>query len=145
MREALREAALALSLGEVPVGAVVVKGSEVIARAHNLTETSRDPTAHAEMLAIRDAARAVGAWRLEGTTLYVTLEPCPMCAGAIVEARIPLVVFGAGDPRSGAAGSVMDVLGTVELNHRPEVIRGVLREECGEVLKRFFRERRQTE
>ncbi|MDP2859854.1 MAG: tRNA adenosine(34) deaminase TadA [Bacillota bacterium] len=145
MREALQEAAIALVLGEVPVGAVVVKGSEIIARAHNLTETSRDPTAHAEMLAIRGAARAVGAWRLEGTTLYVTLEPCPMCAGAIVEARIPLVVFGACDPRAGAAGSVMDVLGTVALNHRPEVIQGVLGEECGEILKRFFRERRQTE
>jgi tRNA(adenine34) deaminase len=145
MREALQEAAIALALGEVPVGAVVVKGSEIIARAHNLTETSRDPTAHAEMLAIRGAARAVGAWRLEGTTLYVTLEPCPMCAGAIVEARIPLVVFGACDPRAGAAGSVMDVLGTVALNHRPEVIQGVLGEECGEILKRFFRERRQTE
>ena len=142
MREALQEATAALALGEVPVGAVMVKGSEVIARAHNMMETSHDPTAHAEMLAIRAAASVVGAWRLEGLALYVTLEPCPMCAGAIVEARIPLVVFGASDPRAGAVGSVMNVLDSAGLNHRPEVIRGVLEEECAGLLKRFFLQRR---
>jgi tRNA(adenine34) deaminase len=145
MRQALEEAATALALGEVPVGAIVVRGSEVIARAHNLTETSRDPTAHAEMLAIREAAKVTRMWRLDGTALYVTLEPCPMCAGAIVEARIPVVVFGAADPRAGAAGSVVNILESDALNHRPEVIRGVLGEECGEILKRFFRARRRTE
>ncbi len=142
MREALQEAAIALALGEVPVGAVVVKGREIIARAHNMMETSRDPTAHAEMLAIRAAASVLGAWRLEGLALYVTLEPCPMCAGAIVESRIPLVVFGARDPRAGAAGSIMNVLDTAALNHRPEVIGGVLEEECSGILKRFFQQQR---
>ncbi len=142
MREALQEAARALELGEVPVGAVMVKGREVIARAHNMMETSRDPTAHAEMLAIRAAASVLGVWRLEGFALYVTLEPCPMCAGAIVESRIPLVVFGARDARAGAAGSIMNILDTAALNHRPEVIGGVLEEECGAILKQFFQQRR---
>jgi len=144
MREALQEAAKAFSLGEVPVGAVVVKDSEVIARAHNMMETSADPTAHAEMLAIRAAASVLGAWRLEGLALYVTLEPCPMCAGAMVESRIPLVVFGARDPRAGAAGSIMNILDTAALNHHPDVIGGVLEEECSEILKRFFQRRRQA-
>jgi tRNA(adenine34) deaminase len=142
MGEAIREARLAAAEGEVPVGAVIVKDGQVLVRAHNERESLADPTAHAEILAIRRAARELGRWRLSDVTLYVTLEPCPMCAGAIIAARIPLVVYGADDPRAGAAGSVMDVLGNPGMNHHPEVIAGIEAEECKEILREFFDEKR---
>ncbi len=142
MRLALREAELAAELGDVPIGAVVVHAGEVIATGRNERELLKDPTAHAEILALREAARALGSWRVLDATLYVTLEPCAMCAGAIVLARVPYVVFGASDPKAGAAGSVLDVLGEPRLNHRPEVQGGVLGEECGELLSTFFASRR---
>ena len=128
--------------GDVPVGAVIVRDGERVSSAGNRREADLDPTAHAELLAIRSAAEAMGGWRLPGTTLYVTLEPCAMCAGAIVLARIPRVVFGASDPKAGAAGSLIDVLGEPGLNHRPEVEGGVLEVECGSVLTEFFASRR---
>jgi tRNA(adenine34) deaminase len=142
MRLALREAARAREEGDVPIGAVVVRAGEVIAVGRNERELRQDPTAHAEILALREAARAVGSWRVLEATLYVTLEPCAMCAGAIVLARVPRVVYGASDPKAGAAGSVLDVLGEPRLNHRPEVLAGVLGEECGELLSDFFASRR---
>ena len=142
MELALVEAVLARQAGEVPVGAVIVRDSEPIARAANRTVTDQDPTAHAETLAIREAARVVGSWRLEGCTLYVTLEPCAMCAGAIVLARLDRVVFGAWDPKAGMAGSVGDLLRHPRLNHRPAVKGGVCEHECGALLTEFFRERR---
>ena len=138
MRIAFREAEKALAIEEVPVGAVIMHEGHIIAKAHNQRELLRDPTAHAEMIAITQAAAHVGNWRLDGTTLYVTLEPCAMCAGAIVLARVPRVVFGAFDPKAGAAGSVMDILRHSKLNHRPEVTSGVMEEECGSILKAFF-------
>ena len=141
MRLALEEARAALSQGEVPVGAVVAQGERVLSRAHNLREQTQDPTAHAEMLAIRQAARALGARRLTGCTLYVTLEPCPMCAGAVINARIQKVVFGAPDPKAGAFGSVYN-LAQGKLNHTPEVISGVLQKECGDVLSDYFKNKR---
>jgi len=128
--------------GDVPIGAVIARGEEVLAAAGNERELRADPTAHAEILAIRAAAEALGGWRLPGTTLYVTLEPCAMCAGAIVLARIPSIVFGALDPKAGAAGSVLDVLGEPALNHRPEVSGGVLEAECAALLRGFFAARR---
>jgi tRNA(adenine34) deaminase len=128
--------------GDVPIGAVVARDGEPLAAAGNERELRRDPTAHAEILAIRAAAEALGGWRLPDTTLYVTLEPCAMCAGAIVLARIPAVVFGAADPKAGAAGSVLDVLGEPALNHRPEVSGGVRGEECAALLQGFFSFRR---
>jgi tRNA(adenine34) deaminase len=128
--------------GDVPIGAVVARGEEVLSAAGNERELRADPTAHAEILAIRAAAEALGGWRLPETTLYVTLEPCAMCAGAIVLARIPAVVFGAPDPKAGAAGSVLDVLAEPALNHRPEVTGGVLEAECAGLLFDFFRTRR---
>ncbi len=128
--------------GDVPIGAVIARGEEVLAAAGNERELRADPTAHAEILAIRAAAEALGGWRLPGTTLYVTLEPCAMCAGAIVLARIPSVVFGAPDPKAGAAGSVLDVLAEPALNHRPEVTGGVLEAECAALLREFFADRR---
>jgi tRNA(adenine34) deaminase len=128
---------------EVPVGAVVVgPGGDVLARAHNQRESDTDPTAHAEILAIRAAARALGSWRLEGCTLVVTLEPCPMCAGAVVAARIDRVVYGAADPKAGAAGSLWDIPRDRRLNHRAEVIGGVLAEESAALLREFFARRR---
>jgi tRNA(adenine34) deaminase len=142
MRVALTEAGLASDHGDVPVGAVVVRGGEVIAAAHNEREVRQDPTAHAELLALQRAAAAVGSWRLIDTTLYVTLEPCAMCAGAIVLARVPRVVYGTADPKAGAAGSVLDVLAQPALNHRPLVEAGPLADECAEILRAFFRERR---
>ena len=142
MRLALREAELAAELGDVPIGAVVVHAGEVIAAGRNERELRQDPTAHAEILALREAARALGSWRVLEATLYVTLEPCAMCAGAIVLARVPRVVYGASDPKAGAAGSVLDVLSEPRLNHRPEVEGGVLGEECGELLSAFFASRR---
>jgi tRNA(adenine34) deaminase len=142
MREALKAARRAPAHGDVPVGAVVVKGGTVVARAHNRREADRDPAAHAEMLAIRRAAKALGSWRLEGCTLYVTLEPCAMCAGAIVLSRIPRLVFGAEDPKAGFAGSLGDLCRDPRLNHRVHVTEGVLAAKCGEVLKAFFRAKR---
>ena len=142
MRLALREAERALGHDDVPVGAVVVHGGEVIGAGHNERELREDPSAHAEMLAIREAARALGSWRLLDTVLYVTLEPCAMCAGAIVLGRIPRVVYGAVDPKAGAAGSVLDILAEPRLNHHPAVAGGLLEEECAELLRAFFRSRR---
>jgi tRNA(adenine34) deaminase len=142
MTVAIEEARRAASHGDVPIGAVIVRDGEVISAAGNRREADLDPTAHAEVLAIREAAGAMGGWRLPGTTLYVTLEPCAMCAGAIVLARIPRVVFGAFDPKAGAAGSVLDVLGETALNHRPEVTGGVMGERCGALLSDFFAARR---
>jgi len=128
--------------GDVPIGAVVARGGEPLAAAGNERELRRDPTAHAEILAIRAAAEAMGGWRLPDTTLYVTLEPCAMCAGAVVLARIPAVVFGAPDPKAGAAGSVLDLLHEPALNHRAEVTGGVREEECAALLRGFFGARR---
>ncbi len=144
MRDALAEAGAAGSpQAEVPVGAVILDRDQgVIARAHNRREADVDPTAHAEIVAIRAAARALGSWRLEGCTLVVTLEPCTMCAGAIVAARIERVVYGAADPKAGAAGSLWDVLRDRRLNHRAEVIGGVLAEDCAALLREFFGQRR---
>ena len=139
---ALEQARLAEAHGDVPIGAAILRHGEPIAVAGNERELRRDPTAHAEILAIRAAAEALGGWRLPGTTLYVTLEPCAMCAGAIVLARIPTVVVGAPDPKAGAAGSVLDVLAEPALNHRPEVIAGVREEECAAMLREFFNSRR---
>ena len=142
MALALERAAAAAGHDDVPIGAVIARGEEVIAAAGNERELRADPTAHAEVLALREAAAVLGGWRLPGTTLYVTLEPCAMCAGAIVLARVPEVVFGAADPKAGAAGSVMDLLDHPALNHRPSVVGGVRGEECAELLSGFFRERR---
>ncbi len=142
MREALRAARRAPAHRDVPVGAVVVKDGLVVARAHNRREADQDPTAHAEVLVLRRAARRLGTWRLDGCTLYVTLEPCAMCAGAIVLARVPRLVYGAADPKAGFAGSLGDLCRDARLNHRVDVETGVLGEECGTILKEFFRERR---
>jgi tRNA(adenine34) deaminase len=144
MRLALGEAALAAAeSGDVPVGAVILdEAGSVLARAHNRREADRDPTAHAEIVAIRQAAATLGGWRLTGLTLVVTLEPCTMCAGAVTAARLDRLVYGAEDPRAGAVGSLWDVLRDTRLNHRPEVIGGVLAEECGAALREFFAERR---
>jgi len=142
MRLALREAQRAREHGDVPIGAVVARAGEVIAVARNERELRQDPTAHAEILALREAAQALGSWRVLETTLYVTLEPCAMCAGAIVLARVPRVVYGASDPKAGACGSVLDVLSEPRLNHRPEVRGGLLGEECGALLSAFFALRR---
>ncbi len=142
MRLALREAEHALEHEDVPIGAVAVHAGEVVGAGHNERELRQDPTAHAELLALREAARAVGSWRVLDTVLYVTLEPCAMCAGAIVLARVPRVVYGAPDPKAGAAGSVLDVLGERRLNHRPEVAGGLLAGECGALLSEFFASRR---
>ena len=138
MQEALAEARLALDMGEVPVGAVIEKNGIIVGRGHNLTESAKDPTAHAEILAIRDAAKNLGGWRLIGCTLYVTTEPCSMCAGAIVLSRIAKVVIGTKDPKAGACGSVLDVIGTPGLNHHPEVEVGVMEDECRTIMKDFF-------
>jgi tRNA(adenine34) deaminase len=142
MRLALREAARALDHDDVPIGAVIVKDGEVIATGHNERELRADPTAHAEMIALREAARVLDGWRVLEAVMYVTLEPCAMCAGAIVLARVPRVVYGADDPKAGAAGSVLDVLDTPQLNHRPQVESGLLAEESAEMLREFFGRRR---
>jgi tRNA(adenine34) deaminase len=142
MELALREAKAALSENEVPVGAVIVHEGRVIAAAHNQREQLRDPTAHAEMLAITQAADSLRSWRLEECTLYVTLEPCPMCAGAILQARIPRVVYGATDPKAGAVDTLFQMLSDGRLNHRAEVAAGVLGPQCGEILTQFFRQQR---
>ena len=142
MRLALREAERALEHEDVPIGAVVAHGGEVISAAHNERELRQDPTAHAETIALREAAKALGTWRVLEAVLCVTLEPCAMCAGAIVLARVPRVVFGASDPKAGACGSVLDVVGEPRLNHRPEVAGGLLAGECGALLSEFFASRR---
>jgi tRNA(adenine34) deaminase len=142
MRLALREADRALEHEDVPIGAVLVRDGEVVAAAHNERELRQDPTAHAEIIALREAAQIAGTWRLLDTVLYVTLEPCAMCAGAIVLARVPRVVFGASDPKAGACGSVLDVLGEAQLNHRPDVAGGLQAAECGALLSSFFASRR---
>ncbi len=142
MRLAIREAERALDHDDVPIGAVVVREGEVIGAGHNERELRQDPTAHAEMLALREAATAVGSWRVLDSVLYVTLEPCAMCAGAIVLARVPRVVYGTVDPKAGAAGSVLDVLAQPRLNHRPEVSAGLLAAECAALLTDFFGSRR---
>ena len=142
MRFALAEAEQAIAHDDVPVGAVVVRAGEAIAVGRNERERRQDPTAHAELLALQAAARALGSWRLLETTLYVTLEPCAMCAGAIVLARVPRVVFGTADPKAGAAGSVLDVLAESRLNHRPQVRGGVLAADCADLLVAFFAARR---
>jgi tRNA(adenine34) deaminase len=142
MRLALREADRALEHDDVPIGAVVVRDGEVLGAAHNERELRQDPTAHAEIIALREAAAAVGSWRVLESVLYVTLEPCAMCAGAVVLARVPRVVFGASDPKAGACGSVLDVLGEPRLNHRPVVAGGLLADECAALLSAFFASRR---
>lgn len=142
MRRALAQAAAALERGEVPVGAVAVLGEAVIGLGFNRKESDQDPTAHAEMIALRQAAAALGNWRLIGVTLYCTLEPCPMCAGAMIQGRLARLVYGARDTRFGADGTVLDVLGRPEFNHRVAVTRGVLADEAGQLLQAFFRQLR---
>ena len=142
MRLALREAVRASEHDDVPIGAVVVRGGEVIGSGHNERELRADPTAHAEMIALREAARTLGSWRVLESVMYVTLEPCAMCAGAIVLSRLPRLVFGANDPKAGAAGSVLDVLDEPRLNHLPQVESGLLAEECANLLRSFFAPRR---
>ena len=142
MRLALREAERALEHDDVPIGAVVVQDGEVIGCGHNERELRADPTAHAELIALREAARSLGSWRVLEAVMYVTLEPCAMCAGAIVLARVPRVVFGASDPKAGAGGSVLDVLSVPQLNHRPEVDSGLLAQDCADLLRAFFASRR---
>src|SRR5690349_11447586 len=142
MRLALREAAAALEHDDVPIGAVVVQEGEVIGQGHNERELREDPTAHAELIALRESARKLGSWRVLEAVMYVTLEPCAMCAGAIVLARVPRVVFGTWDPKAGAAGSVLDILAEPRLNHRPRVEGGVLAVECAALLTEFFAARR---
>jgi tRNA(adenine34) deaminase len=142
MRLAIREAQAAAEHEDVPIGAVVVRDGEIVGSGHNERELRQDPTAHAEVLALREAARALGLWRVLDSVLYVTLEPCAMCAGAIVLARVPRVVFGCTDPKAGAAGSVLDVLAEPRLNHRPEVAGGLLAAECAALLTDFFGTRR---
>ena len=144
MRMALDEARAAEALGEVPVGAVIVRGGALVSRGHNLTHTLQDPSAHAEMVAIRRAAQATGHWRLLECTLYVTLEPCAMCAGGIVLARIPRLVYAAADPKAGMCGSLENLVQHPRLNHRVELVSGVLAQEAGDQLRAFFRARRRS-
>ena len=142
MRLALREAERSIEHDDVPVGCVIAKDGEILAAAPNERELRQDPTAHCEVLALREAASKLGSWRLNGASLYVTLEPCAMCAGAIVLARVPRVIYGADDPKAGAAGSVIDVLSEPRFNHRPNVSGGLLAQESSDLLRRFFAERR---
>ena len=142
MQQALEQAQLAAVAGEVPVGAVIVRNGEVIARAFNQPITKHDPSAHAEMLALRQAALSAENYRLPSTTLYVTLEPCTMCAGAMLHARVDRIVYGAADPKTGAAGSVLDVFSSKQINHQTVVEGGVMAQECGQLLRNFFKERR---
>ncbi|MDY6875998.1 MAG: tRNA adenosine(34) deaminase TadA [Chloroflexota bacterium] len=145
MREALAEAEQALAHGDVPIGAVAVRNGIVVGRGHNRKEADGDPTAHAEIIALREAACALGGWRLAGVTLYCTLEPCPMCAGAMVAARLPRLVYGADDPKMGAAGSLVELLRDPRFNHRVTVTRGVLAEEAQALLEQFFASLREVE
>lgn len=142
MKAAIAEAHKAESLGEVPIGAVVVHQEKIIGRGYNLRETTLDSTAHAEMVAIRQASTVLQSWRLLDCRLYVTLEPCPMCAGAMVQARLPLTIYGTTDPKAGCAGTLMNLLEEPRFNHRTEIIQGVLQEECAELLTSFFRQLR---
>lgn len=142
MEAALSEAASCVEFGDVPVGAVVARGDEILGAAGNGRERFREPTAHAEVLALRAASAAVGSWRLDGCSMYVTLEPCAMCAGALVLARVDRLVFGASDPKAGFAGSLGNLVQDERLNHRIEVLGGLMTEECGEILRAFFKERR---
>ncbi|WP_336776753.1 MULTISPECIES: tRNA adenosine(34) deaminase TadA [unclassified Paenibacillus] len=139
MQLAIEEAKKAEQIGEVPIGAILVKNGEVVGRGYNLRETNHDPTAHAEMVAIREACERLGAWRLLDCTLYVTLEPCPMCAGAIVQSRVKRVVYGTGDPKAGCAGTLMNLLQEPRFNHETELTSGILQPECAELLTNFFR------
>jgi len=142
MGKALQEAAQAFEEQEVPVGAVIIRGDRTIASAHNQREQLKDPTAHAEIIAITQAATAIGDWRLEECVMYVTLEPCPMCAGAILQARIPIVVYGASDPKAGAANSLFQLLTDTRLNHQCQIVPDILAEPCGMILTEFFRKQR---
>ncbi|KQY84487.1 adenosine deaminase [Paenibacillus sp. Root52] len=139
MREAIAEAQKAEALGEVPIGAVIVQNNRIVGRGYNLRETTLDSTAHAEMVAIRQASETIGAWRLLDCSLYVTLEPCPMCAGAIVQSRVPRVIYGTADPKAGCAGTLMNLLQEPRFNHRTDVIPDVLQPECSTMLTQFFR------
>lgn len=143
MQEAISEALKAEQIGEVPIGAIIVVDDQIVSRAHNLRESEQRSIAHAELLAIDEACKATGSWRLEDAVLYVTLEPCPMCAGAIVLSRVKKVVFGACDPKGGCAGTLMNLLDDERFNHQSEVIGGVLENQCGELLSQFFRNLRQ--
>lgn len=142
MRFALEQARIAFDENEVPVGAIVVHRDSIVAAAHNQRETLNDPTAHAEMIAITQAAEAIGSWRLIDCTLYVTLEPCPMCAGAIVQARIPMVLYGTTDPKAGACHSLFNITNDVRLNHQATVIGGIMQDECRSILREFFAQQR---
>ena len=142
MQEALREAEQALAMGEVPIGAILVKDSRIIARGRNTKETEQDPTGHAEVNVIKAGAKALKNWRFSGTTLYVTVEPCAMCAGAIVQARIPVLVYGAFDPKAGAVDSVINLVQHPRLNHQVHVLPGIMEEECRDLMRRFFMELR---
>ncbi|HWL23424.1 MAG TPA: tRNA adenosine(34) deaminase TadA [Ureibacillus sp.] len=139
MLEAIEEAKKAEAIGEVPIGAIIVYQDEIIARAHNLRESTQNAVTHAELMAIQEACQIIGSWRLEETTIYVTLEPCAMCAGAILQSRIPRVVYGAKDPKGGCVHSLYELLSDSRFNHECEVLEGVLAEECGELLSKFFR------
>ncbi|QGX64093.1 tRNA-specific adenosine deaminase [Bacillus sp. ms-22] len=143
MQEAISEALKAGQIGEVPIGAVIVLDDQIVSRAHNLRESEQRSIAHAELLAIDEACKTIGSWRLEDAVLYVTLEPCPMCAGAIVLSRVKKVVFGAYDPKGGCAGTLMNLLDDERFNHQSEVVGGVLENQCGELLSQFFRDLRQ--
>ncbi|MCK8826693.1 tRNA adenosine(34) deaminase TadA [Natroniella acetigena] len=143
MKIALEEAEKAFQKGEVPIAAIIVKNDQIIAKAHNLKESLQDPTAHAEVLAIRQATTSLGGWRLSGSSLYVTIEPCPMCAGAIVQARIDNLVYGANDLKAGAAGTLFNIVSDERLNHRLEVNTGVLEKECSQIMKEFFKKLRE--
>lgn len=144
MQAAIAEARLAEQSGEVPIGAVIVREGQIIGRGHNLRESKHDPTAHAELEAIRDACEQLGAWRLLDCTLYVTLEPCPMCAGAIVQSRLKRVVYGTDDPKTGCAGTLMNLLQEPRFNHETELTSGVLQPECAQLLTQFFRQLRKS-
>lgn len=142
MIDALAEAEKAMELGEIPIGAVIVKDGIIVGRGHNLTETSKDPTAHAEMIAIREAAKTLGGWRLLGCSMYVTCEPCAMCAGAMVWARLDKVYIGTMDPKAGACGSIFNIPGEQRLNHQIEIETGIMQEECSSIMKAFFKKLR---
>jgi tRNA(adenine34) deaminase len=142
MKEAILEAKKAEELNEVPIGAVIVLDGEIISRAHNLRESNQSAVAHAELIAIDQACKEIGSWRLEGATLYVTLEPCPMCSGALILSRVKRVVYGASDPKGGCAGTFMNLLQDERFNHQSEVTKGILEEECSQMLSLFFRELR---
>ena len=143
MREALKEAKKAFAIGEIPIGAIIERNGQIIGRGYNLTETWKDPTAHAEIIAIRQAAETLGGWRLLNSNLYVTTEPCPMCAGAIVLARIETVYIGTMDPKTGACGSLMNIPRDERLNHKADIRSGILEQECRQLMKDFFRDLRQ--